>query len=161
MKVQAKVIAINEVYILCWATGVRIPQGRDFFFLPPRPYLLWGSPSLLSKGYRGLFPLGLSGRGVKPTTHFHLVPALRMCGVIPPPGFNSWWEEEFFSSPPRPERLWGTPSLLSNRYQGLFPLGDKAAGVWSWPLTSIYCRGQRMSVYTSTPPILPHGAVLS
>jgi hypothetical protein len=27
---------------------------------------------------------------------------------------------EFFSSPPRPERLWGPPSLLSNGYQGLF-----------------------------------------
>jgi hypothetical protein len=28
---------------------------------------------------------------------------------------------EFFSSPPRPERHWGPPSLLSNGYQGLFP----------------------------------------
>jgi hypothetical protein len=30
---------------------------------------------------------------------------------------------EFFPKPPRPERLWGTPSLLSNGYQGLFPWG--------------------------------------
>jgi len=27
---------------------------------------------------------------------------------------------------------------------GAFP-GGKAAGAWSWPLTSIQCRGQRMS----------------
>jgi hypothetical protein len=30
---------------------------------------------------------------------------------------------EFFSLPPRPERLWGLPSLLSNGYQGIFPGG--------------------------------------
>jgi hypothetical protein len=30
---------------------------------------------------------------------------------------------EFFSSPPRPDRLWDSPSLLSNGYQGLFPWG--------------------------------------
>jgi hypothetical protein len=34
---------------------------------------------------------------------------------------------KFFSSPPRPERLWGTPSLLSNGYQGL-SLGVKRPG---------------------------------
>jgi hypothetical protein len=35
-----------------------------------------------------------------------------------------------FSSPQRPDRFWGTPSLLSNGYLGLFPRG------WSWPLIS-------------------------
>jgi hypothetical protein len=33
-----------------------------------------------------------------------------------------------------------------------FP-GGKAAGAWSWPLTSIYCRGQRMS---GVIPLLPN-----
>jgi len=39
-------------------------------------------------------------------------------------------------SPPRPERLWGPPSLLQVGTRGSFP-GGKAAGAWSWPLTSI------------------------
>jgi hypothetical protein len=35
----------------------------------------------------------------------------------------------------RPDRLWRPPSFLYNGYWGLFPLG-KAAGAWSWPLTT-------------------------
>jgi hypothetical protein len=34
---------------------------------------------------------------------------------------RNYWPPEFFSSPPRPERLWGPPSLLSIGYQGLLP----------------------------------------
>jgi hypothetical protein len=44
-------------------------------------------------------------------------------GLIP----SRCWE--FFSKLSHPERLWGPPSLLSN--------GGKAAGAWSWPLTSV------------------------
>jgi hypothetical protein len=38
--------------------GVRVPVGSRIFSSPQRPDRLWDRPSLLSHGYRGLFPRG-------------------------------------------------------------------------------------------------------
>jgi hypothetical protein len=51
------------------------PVSRPAFEAPP---------SLLTSGYQGLFPRGLSGRSVKLTTHFHLLPTFQKYGAIPP-----------------------------------------------------------------------------
>jgi hypothetical protein len=47
----------------------------------------------IGTGGGGITP-GLSGRGVKITTHIHVVPRLRKCGAIPPLNqnvFMAWW----------------------------------------------------------------------
>jgi hypothetical protein len=53
--------------------GVRVPIGSKIFTSPRRPHQLWGPPNRLSNEYHGIFPQGLSGRGVKQTTHLQLV----------------------------------------------------------------------------------------
>jgi hypothetical protein len=59
-----------------------------------------------------------------------------------------------FSSPQRPDRFWGPPSLLSNGYRRLFP-GGKAAEAWS------YCRSQEnVGLYIHSPTRL-HGVGLN
>jgi hypothetical protein len=60
----------------------------------------------------------------------------------------------------RPERLWGSPSLLSNGYQGLFPWGVKRPGREADHLRLVP-RSKNVWCYTSTPPIRLHGVVLS
>jgi hypothetical protein len=65
--------------------------GWEYSSFTPHPDRLWGPPSLLSNGYRKLFPRGKSGRGVKLTIHLLLVPRSRMCGAIPPPPNTSSW----------------------------------------------------------------------
>jgi hypothetical protein len=71
----------------------------------------------------------------------------------------SW---EFFSSPPRPDRLWGPGSLLSNGYHGLFPLGVERPGREAdhSPPSSADVKECVWS-YTSTPPVRLHGVVLN
>jgi hypothetical protein len=62
------------------AIGVRSPAGeKDFSIYPLCPDRLWGPPSLLSNGYRGvLSPSEKRGRGVALTTQPYLVPRSRM-----------------------------------------------------------------------------------
>jgi len=68
-------------------TGLR--AGRTGF--DSRRGHLYSPSSLLPNGQRGLLPQGYSIRGVKFTTHFLLVPRLRMRGAITPlPHTSSW-----------------------------------------------------------------------
>jgi hypothetical protein len=71
-----------------------------------------------------------------------------MIGVL---GFDPGEGWEFFSSAPRPERLWDPPSLLSNGYQGLFPCGQSGRDVKLTTHLHLVPRSKNEWSYTSTP----------
>jgi len=68
-----------------WAMGRMIggsSSDRSWeFSLHHRVQTVSGSHS---NGYQGLFSWGYIGRGVKLTTHLHVMPRSRMYGLIPP-----------------------------------------------------------------------------
>jgi hypothetical protein len=67
-----------------WAgwSGVRSPEQTILFSSLKRTNLLRGPYSVLFNGYRGS-SWRQTGRGVKLTTHLHLVPKLRMSEAMP------------------------------------------------------------------------------
>jgi hypothetical protein len=68
-------------------------KGWEFFSSSPRPNRLWDPHSILSNRYRGFFH-----RGVKLTTHVHLVPNLIMRTVILPLPHKSSWRDTWLST---------------------------------------------------------------
>jgi hypothetical protein len=63
-----------------------IPSKERFFSSPQRADWLWGSPSLLSNGYRGAFSLGVKRLGFEADHSF------------PSTGGGEWWS--YTSTPP-------------------------------------------------------------
>jgi hypothetical protein len=59
-------------------------KGKGFFHSPPCPDRLWGLPSLVSKGYRGPFPVVKSCQGLTLTTHPQLLRGQEWVGAASP-----------------------------------------------------------------------------
>jgi hypothetical protein len=67
--------------------------------------------------------------------------------------FSTWVWRDLFSSPPRQDRLWDPPSLLSKGYRGFFPRGKLAEREADHsPISSPDV--EDVWSYTSTPPYI-------
>jgi len=69
--------------------------------------------------------------------------------------------ESFYSVTPRPDRLWGPPSPLSNGYCGLFSQGVKRLWCEAYHCLLSSAEVKNAWSYTSTPPLRLHGVALS
>jgi hypothetical protein len=66
-----------------------------------------------------------------------------------------------FTSPRRPDCLWGCTQPPILWVPRAFFLSGKTVGAWSWPLTSNYCQGQENFDLYIHSPIWLHGVVLN
>jgi hypothetical protein len=74
-----------------WTVGFDSRQGKRLFSTPVRPDRLWGPFSFLYNGCREICPRGPGGRGVKLTTHLHLMPRSRMVALyLQSSNMSSW-----------------------------------------------------------------------
>jgi hypothetical protein len=159
-------------YATSWTTRLRSPSEVGIFFAsPPRPYRIWGpprfrgalSPGVKRPGREADHTYPSSTEDGKVWSYASTLPYVFMTWYLVkhrdssvgtalgyglddrgsrvrfPAGAGN------FSPHHRVQNGFGAhPASYSMGTRSSFP-GCKAAGAWSWPLTSIYCRGQRMS----------------
>lgn len=69
--------------------GLIPSKSKEYFCFSELPVRMWGPTTLFLNGFQMLFPRGLSSLGMKFIAHLHLVPSIRMSGVVPPPFMTS------------------------------------------------------------------------
>jgi hypothetical protein len=149
-----------------WKAEIQFPVSAEQASpLSQRPDRLCYPPSLLSNGYRGIFPQRLSGRRVNLSIHLHLVPKLRMRGAIlslPQYVFMVWClVKQEISLHDVSRTALGSTQPPIQLVTGALSLGVKQPGREADHSPPSSAENKNAWRYTSTPPILLHGVVLS